>query len=170
LYQYHGTLVHEKRLSDGICRCQSTGVVFNAKDLIRNGLIFEPLAFAYPLNTPRIKTLSNPDLIIEGNAKPFIYAVSLELDLHVAPDGNRPTDNSVKHETLFHNEHVLAAGEIWIRDGIIAGMNDYSGSYGTRGEMETNPAFAKAVLSALIKQNLPVNEHFIMELNNLSIP
>ncbi len=49
-------------------------------------------------------------------------------------------------------------------------MNDFSGSYGTRGEMETNPAFANAVLSALQKQNLPVDDLFLQELNNLSIP
>ena len=170
MYQYHGSLVHENRLKVGRCRCQSNGAIYDAKALLRNGLIFEPIHLAHPLSTPRIPTLSNPDTIVDEITQPFIYAISLDFEMHLAPDGNRPTAGSIKHETLFHNEHVLAAGEIWIQNGVVAGMNDFSGSYGTRGEMEANPAFAEAVLSALRKQNLPVEEMFFQELMNLSVP
>jgi hypothetical protein len=51
----------------------------------------------------------------------------------------------VKHETLFHNANVAAAGEVSFVMGRLASINDHSGSYGTFGELESDPAFARAV-------------------------
>jgi hypothetical protein len=109
------------------------------------------------LSTPKVGQSrgENPP---RGNGKwdRFIYAVSLSYNIHVAPDGHRPNKESVKHETLFHNEDVLAAGELWIDNGIVKDLNDFSGSYKTDGELEANPEFGRAILKAIEKFNLPV--------------
>jgi len=68
---------------------------------------------------------------------------------HIAFDGLRGQPGAVKHETLFHNGDVLAAGELEVRRGIIVGLNDHSGSYGTYGKLDSDPAFAAAVVRAL---------------------
>ena len=74
----------------------------------------------------------------------------------------------MKHETLFHNADVLAAGEIHIRSGVIAGLNDHSGSYGTAGALEENPEFSTSVLSAVERLSLPIDEATRQYLQQLS--
>ena len=55
----------------------------------------------------------------------------------------------MKHETLFHNANVRAAGELEVVDGMIVNVNDHSGSYGTVGKLQTDRRFAMAVLTAI---------------------
>jgi hypothetical protein len=90
--------------------------------------------------------------------------------MNVAPDGDRPTHNSVKHETLFHNRDVLAAGEICIQNGQIVDLNDCSASYGTYGELEATPQFADVVLSVVTQHHLPMSDLLKHDLQQLRTP
>jgi hypothetical protein len=74
-----------------------------------------------------------------------IYAVSTTLVVHIAFDGVRGATDAVKHETLFHNANVAAAGEVSFVMGRVSNLNDHSGSYGTFGKLASDPAFARAV-------------------------
>jgi hypothetical protein len=77
--------------------------------------------------------------------------------MNVSLDGYRGSDNAVKHETLFHNAAVLAAGELEVLDGIIVGINDHSGTYRTYGMLDNDPSFAETVLKALERAEVPVD-------------
>jgi hypothetical protein len=63
----------------------------------------------------------------------------------------------VKHETLFHNADVRAAGELSVVDGIIVAVNDFSGSYRTAGKLDTDRRFAEAVLTAIDRASIPLH-------------
>jgi hypothetical protein len=137
--------------------------------LIRNGHIADPQHPENSLSTPEVvKSFSDPPPPGSGSGRTFIFAISEDFQIRVAPDGVRTVAGAVKHETLFHNADVLAAGEICIRDGIIAGLNDLSGSYRTEGYLETNPDFAKAVLRAFEKNHLPVDDALIDQLQHFT--
>jgi hypothetical protein len=100
----------------------------------------------------------------------FIYAVNEDYEFRTAPDsGPRPEAplNAVKHETLFHNAHVRAAGEVQIQDGIIVDINDLSGSYGTRAIMNNDPQFSCDVLEAIVRGNIPASDVVLAKLRNL---
>lgn len=122
------------------------------------------------LSTPSIKKYTTdmqpPD---GGIGKTFIFAVGPSLDIHIARDGDRSQQGATKHETLFHNADVLAAGEIHIQDGIISAVNDISGSYNTAGKLESESIFAVAVLNAFEKSGVRVNKALRDELNELRI-
>jgi hypothetical protein len=62
----------------------------------------------------------------------------------------------VKHETLFHNAAVRAAGELEVVDGVVTGVNDVSGTYQTRGMLDLDRSFASAVIRAMTEADLPV--------------
>jgi hypothetical protein len=79
----------------------------------------------------------------------LIYAVDENFAINVGFDGVRGTANAVKHETLFHNADVRAAGELEIDAGVIIEVGDVSGTYGTPGRIQTDPMFAEAILKAL---------------------
>lgn len=157
MYQYEGSSEQTGRLNRGECRCASRGDVYCLAQLLSDGRILEP-ALSVPLSTPPIrKGYSNPIPAGGGINKTFIFAINEHFQIHVARDGHRPLRNAVKHETLFHNADVLAAGEISIQDGIITDLNDLSGSYKTEGELEVNPDFSAAILNTIAKHNLPVS-------------
>jgi hypothetical protein len=137
--------------------------------LVNNDRITDPNYRGINLSTPGVvKSFSEPPPPGSGYGRTFIFAVSEGQEIHVAADSERALPNAVKHETLFHNADVLAAGEICIRDGVIFALNDHSGSYGTVGELETNSDFARAVLSAFDKHRLPVDPNLRSELENLT--
>src|ERR1041385_1336527 len=70
-----------------------------------------------------------------GTSAPvLIYAVDTKFSIHVGFDGIRGQSTAVKHETLFHNADVRAAGELEVFEGMIVTVNDHSGSYGTAGD------------------------------------
>ena len=88
----------------------------------------------------------NPGVLLDNSAGPkIIYAVSTGLQVHIAFDGVRGTADAVKHETLFQNANVEAAGEVSFVMGRISAINDHSGSYGTFGKLESDPAFVTAI-------------------------
>ena len=88
----------------------------------------------------------------------MIYAVDVDFNIHVGFDGIRGTAGAVKHETLFHNADVRAAGELTLRGGIIVRVNDQSGSYRTSGRLDTDRRFAEAILTALDRAACPVED------------
>lgn len=167
MFSYQTSPLREERLQQGVCRCgsNSEGLVYNLTALVNNGRISDPHAPNQNLSTPEvIRSYDDPPPVGSGPGRTLIFAVNSEYEVRVAPDGVRPLVGAVKHETLFHNADVLAAGEIHIRDGIIAGVNDHSASYGTLGRLETDPAFSDALLQAFAINNLPVEPALIEEL------
>lgn len=78
--------------------------------------------------------------------------------MRVGFDGQRGSPDAVKHETLFHNEDVRAAGELDVRAGVISKVNDHSGSYGTYGMLGTDSEFASAVLKVLDSVTAPITK------------
>jgi hypothetical protein len=93
----------------------------------------------------------------QGKSKrALIYAVDENFVIRVALDGVRGMPNAVKHETLFHNADVRAAGELEVVDGVIVEVGDVSGTYGTPGRIQTDPLFASAVLIALDEIGAPI--------------
>lgn len=64
----------------------------------------------------------------------------------------------MKHETLFHNDPVEAAGEMRLADGVVVEINDRSGSYGTTGLMRVDRRMALAVLTAMRLANVPMTD------------
>ena len=171
MYSYHGTSQHRTRLADGRCRCESQGRVHRLDALLSRGLILAPPALADPLSTPQIRRLrSDPEPIGAGYGRTFIFAINEELEICIAADNDRQLHNAVKHETLFHNANVLAAGEICIQNGIILNINDHSASYSTIGKLEADPAFAQAVLGAIARHAFPLDPQLKDLLENLSNP
>jgi hypothetical protein len=85
------------------------------------------------------------ELLDNSKGPKIIYAVSEELVVHIAFDGVRGLAGAVKHETLFHNANVAAAGEVSFVMGRVAKINDHSGSYCTFGKLQSDPDFARAV-------------------------
>ena len=140
MYDYDGTAVRQERLAKGTDHCGSTGAVYALVDLVKDGLIMDPDRPGTPLTARRTSAPAT---------RVLIYAVNFRFDLRVGFDGTRGELNAVKHETLFHNANVRAAGELEVVDGIIVNVNDHSGSYGTVGRLRTDRRFAMAVLTAI---------------------
>ncbi len=136
--------------------------------LVHEGRILAPPEMATPLTTPMVRnSRTDPNPPGAGYGTTFIFAISEKLEIHIAPDSDRHLPDAVKHETLFHNANVLAAGEISIHEGIVTGLNDHSGSYDTFGGLETNPAFVHAILHAFKNNNVPVDPILEERLQNL---
>lgn len=142
-YHYHGTQKRAGRLEAGLDHCDSEGPVYDIAALVRDGRVADPELDANLTTT---------------TARLMIYAVDASFRFHVAFDGVRGQRNAVKHETLFHNAPVLAAGEIEFLDGIVTRVNDRSGSYVTIGLMKTNRGIAEAILKALQRAGAPMSD------------
>ena len=132
MYIYHDTEVRRERERTGHDHCASKGSVFDLATLVNSrGEAVHP---------------THPGVLLDNSAGPkIIYAVSTALVVHIAFDGVRGAADAVKHETLFHNANVAAAGEVSFVMGRISNLNDHSGSYGTFGKLATDPAFARGV-------------------------
>jgi hypothetical protein len=145
MYIYHDTAVRLERERKGHDHCGSTGSVFDLATLVNaHGEAVHP---------------DRPEVLLDNSAGPkIIYAVSIELVVHIAFDGIRGAANAVKHETLFHNANVAAAGEVSFVMGRISDINDHSGSYGTFGKLESDPAFARAVRLGFSRTLVLMNE------------
>jgi hypothetical protein len=124
--------------------------VFELGALVSDELIRDPsdLAAALTVGTSVSKT-----------KVAFIYAVDENFAIHVGFDGVRGTTDAVKHETLFHNADVRAAGELEVEAGVIVEVGDISGTYGTPGRIQTDPLFADAVLTALDRIDAPIERN-----------
>jgi hypothetical protein len=132
MYVYHDTPVRVERERKGLDHCASKGSVFELAGLVNDrGEVIDP---------------RNPGVLLDNSAGPkIIYAVSSELVVHIAFDGVRGAADAVKHETLFHNANVEAAGEVSFRMGRVSGINDHSGSYGTFGMLASDLKFRRAL-------------------------
>lgn len=132
MYIYHDTPVRVEREESGNDHCASKGSVFNLAALVNSeGNAVDPR--------------HSGELLDNSSGRKIIYAVSMDFVVHIAFDGVRGTVDAVKHETLFHNANVAAAGEVSFLMGRVSGINDHSGSYGTFGKLASDPAFARAI-------------------------
>lgn len=162
-YNYHDSEVRKDREVKETCRCQvaHNGRVLDAAKLNRlpDGRISNPSTPGQALTTPPL-----------GSDGVFIYAIDQDGNLRMASDGGKREFNrdAVKHETLFHNANVIASGELQFEAGTIIGINDASGSYGTRGELDLNPRFARHVLKALQDHLIPFSDQVKSDLERLS--
>lgn len=132
MYIYHDTVIRLERERKGHDHCGSRGAVFDLARLVNGeGKAVDP---------------RRPGLLLDNSAGPkIIYAVSSDLVVHIAFDGVRGAADAVKHETLFQNANVEAAGEVSFVMGRVSGINDHSGSYGTFGKLASDTAFTRAV-------------------------
>jgi hypothetical protein len=162
MHHYHGTEEHQRRLERSTCRCGSTGVVYNLAELVVEGRVRHP--------ADRSSTLTTGPIGLPDKTNVYIYAVGLDYRIHVAPDGDRSQPNAVKHETLFHNDPVLAAGEVWITEGEVVAVNDHSGSYRTRTYLENDPQFARDLLEAMNRNGIPVGPVVLAQLSRPEEP
>lgn len=145
MYIYHDTAVRVERERKGHDHCASKGLVFDLASLVNDqGEVIDP---------------RHPGVLLDNLAGPkIIYAVSTDFVVHIAFDGVRGAADAVKHETLFHNANVTAAGEVSFHMGRVAGINDHSGSYGTFGKLASDPAFARAVRLGFSRTLVLMNE------------
>jgi hypothetical protein len=147
------------RQAKGEDHCSSTGRIFELGELIENGRIDDPDNPGRPLTVGRSVGRRN---------RVLIYAVDETFRIHVGFDGVRGTSEAVKHETLFHNADVRAAGELEIEDGVIIEVGDVSGTYGTPGRIQTDPLFTQAVLTALKRIEAPLEDNELRRLERRS--
>jgi hypothetical protein len=135
MYFYQDTPVRIERERKGRDHCASKGSVFDLASLVSSGG-----EAVHP---------TNPGVLLDNSAGPrIIYAVSTDLVVHIAFDGIRGAADAVKHETLFQNANVEAAGEVSFVMGRVSDINDHSGSYRTFGKLASDPTFARAVWRA----------------------
>lgn len=132
MYIYHDTAIRRDRERKGQDHCASKGSVFDLATVVNTrGEAVHP---------------AHPGVLLDNSAGPtIIFAVSKALVVRIAFDGVRGAADAVKHETLFHNANVAAAGEVSFVMGRVSSINDHSGSYGTFGKLASDPAFARAV-------------------------
>jgi hypothetical protein len=132
MYIYHDTAVRLERERKGLDHCASKGSVFKLSTLVNTeGKVVDP---------------RHPGELLDNSAGPkIIYAISAELVVHIAFDGVRGAADAVKHETLFHNANVEAAGEVSFLMGRVSGINDHSGSYRTFGKLASDLRFRRAL-------------------------
>lgn len=143
MYDYHDTEIRVERLAANRDHCGTPGPIYELARLHSRGQISDPQRGG-PLTT--------------ADDRRLIYAVDADLRIHVGFDGDRGTFNAVKHETLFHNAPVEAAGELEVADGVVVSINDRSGSYGTTGMMRVDRRMAGAVLAAMRRAEVPLSE------------
>jgi hypothetical protein len=148
-YSYDGGPVWADRIEKAKDHCGSAGPVFELSTLIVGGTIRNPADRTEALSTKRTGTPST--------SRVLIYAVDGKYQINVAVDGVRGSTHAVKHETLFHNAEVLAAGEMDVIEGTIIAVNDHSGTYVTHGLMDLDPTFSEAVLTALDRIGAPID-------------
>jgi hypothetical protein len=150
MYIYQDTPIRVERERKGLDHCASQGSVFDLATLVNSeGKAVHP---------------TNPGVLLDNSDGPrIIYAVSSDLVVRIAFDGVRGAADAVKHETLFHNANVAAAGEVSFVMGRVSSINDHSGSYGTYGKLASDTAFTRAVrlgfsrTQVLMDESVPEN-------------
>ena len=147
-YWYDGSPIWVERRAKGTDHCGSTGAVYELSTLIVGGRVHDPDRRSRLLSTNRGSGT---------RSRVVIYAVDGKYQINVAVDGKRGSGDAVKHETLFHNADVIAAGELDIENGVIVAVNDHSGSYLTYGRLDLDPAFADSVLTAIDRAEAPLD-------------
>lgn len=150
LYKYHDTPENRKRLAEGTDRCQSPGIKYDLDSIVTSGHAMDPCNSMVRLTT---------NALADSSVRPYIFAVNLSGRMRVGLDGDRRGDpGATKHETLWENSDVLAAGEIRFEGGIVVEINDHSGSYGTRGYLKQSESFRRAVATALTSAGVRVSD------------
>ncbi|QEF98879.1 hypothetical protein Mal15_29370 [Stieleria maiorica] len=157
VFVYHDTEENERRLAEGRCRCgtEHNGRVFSLKELVRNNALYDPYCQDTLLSDDPIVPQSSVEAYRPGR---YIYAVGESGDIRIALDCNRDHRDAIKHESLFHNANVMAAGEIGFQNGMIAFVDDSSGSYVTRGAMKSRPDFVGSLVNAIESNAIPIQD------------
>ena len=148
MYSYHESSIRTDRVARGMDHCASEGAVWNLTDLVVDSLVRDPFDRSQGLTTAGST---------RSAVRVLIYAVDAEFRIRVGFDGTRGVPDAVKHETLFHNADVEAAGEMEIERGVITAVNDFSGSYRTVGAIARDRRFVGAVLEALNRIAAPIS-------------
>jgi hypothetical protein len=117
-YNYHDSAIRDERVSLGTDHCDSDGQVFELGSIFRDGLLYDP---------------REDDALLDSTKTIIIFAVDEAHRFHLGFDGLRGQPSTVKHETLFHNANVLAAGELIVRQGIIVDVNDHPAAMARMG-------------------------------------
>ena len=143
MYNYHDTAIRKERVRLGTDHCDSDGPVFELDALLRDGLLWDP---------------RHPEVLLESERSTIIFAIGDAHRFRIGFDGMRGHPSAVKHETLFHNANVLAAGELHVKSGVIVDLNDHSGSYRTYGKLDADPGFARALLEAAGLLGVPMSD------------
>lgn len=146
MYDDHDSDIRAERLVTGRDHCESAGRVYALTELVVRNRIVDPE--------------SGVELATSGERR-LIYAVDSGGRIHVGFDGDRGVPHAVKHETLFHNAPVEAAGEMRVANGVIVEVNDRSGSYGTIGQLKIDRRMAQAVLTALQAAEVPLTSEVL---------
>jgi hypothetical protein len=148
-FRYENSDEQKRRVPLGLDHCRSSGQVYDLKDLIKGNRLVDPL------NPDRTLTAGRS---IGETERPFIYAVDANFRVRVGFDTRRGMHDAVKHETLFSNADVRAAGELEIRRGIVVEVGDVSGSYGTSGRIQTDRTFVDDLLTAFERIGVPMKK------------
>ena len=132
--------------------CKSSGATYDLRESVVDALVMSP--------PDKKEPLTSPALGLHGET--YIFAVNMAYDLRFAQDGGDRTPSKsdiVKHETLFHNDDALAAGEIQFKNGMVIGINAASGSYNPMQEdlVERDPRFSMALLKAFRRANVQLD-------------
>jgi hypothetical protein len=143
VFHYHDTEIRAERLTLDRDHCAVEGPIYDIAELVQDGVVIDP-ELGIRLTTTERRRL--------------IYAVDGALHCHLGFDGERGESGAVKHETLFHNGPVAAAGEIEFVDGVVTGINDRSGTYRTTGLMRVDRRLARAVLAAFRGAGVPMDD------------
>lgn len=151
MYSYQDTVVRLERERNGRDHCASKGSVFDLAALVNDlGEALDP---------------GRTGALLDNSGGPtIIYAVSTRFVVRIAFDGVRGTADAVKHETLFENANVAAAGEVSFVMGRVSALNDHSGSYGTFGKLESDPAFARAVRVGLTRTDVLIDDSIALKI------
>jgi hypothetical protein len=148
LYNYHDSAVRLEREKKGHDHCQSQGSVYELSKIVEDGLAIDPMDQSRLLDSKASGTI--------------IYAVNDQLTVHIGFDGVRGQADAVKHETLFHNANVRAAGEVQFRRGKVSAVNDHSGSYGTYGKLVLDADFRDAVRTGFERSGILIQKNVLM--------
>lgn len=117
--------IEEQREARGENHCEAAAPVHDLRALVRDGHACDPATGS--------RLTSSPLGPIAGGK--WIFAVK-NGEIRVAPDGVRGNRQTAKHETLFRNADVDAAGEVHFLDGRVEDLNDVSGTYQTRDSLD----------------------------------
>ncbi len=143
---YIAAKIERERNQNRENQCKSGARSYALRTLVEGGLAIDPLSH-HPLSTSPLE---------RGKAGKYIYAVRNDT-MRVGPDGDRSKKDVVKHETLFRNLPVQAAGEIRFHEGAVIDINDLSGTYLTEDEMEEEE-FRRVVAESLREAGVALSQ------------
>jgi hypothetical protein len=142
-FHYHDTEIQKERRDTGRDHCGERTRTHDLAALTHDGKCW---LHGHLLTSTALSTT--------GETGKYIFAVR-DKTIRIAPDSRRGDHGATKHETLFHNADVDAAGEIQFHEGIIVDLNDHSVSYATYGSLSLT-SVKRVIIDALESANATV--------------